>query len=309
MRADIIIRKQQFRHEEYYVLKDPLALIYFRLQPEEAYLVTLLDGKRTLREISDRFNQRYPNSPRSVAELSQFISQLGAGGLLNLSASRFVDNARKMGSQQLLMIWAKAISNLLFIKIPLIDPSPWLGKVVHAIRFVWTKPFVFTVLAFYAWTAGLLIANADEFSVRRVDFFSSSNLILLWLSIIIIKTLHEFGHATTCRRFGGEVHEMGFCLMCFTPCGYVDASDAWMMRLKRHKLYTTIAGVFTELTIACIAAHCWLVLPDGLGRSLAFNAMVVASVNTLIFNANPLMRFDGYYILCDLLEIPNLRTK
>ncbi|MEX2043816.1 MAG: biotin/lipoyl-binding protein, partial [Opitutus sp.] len=151
--------------------------------------------------------------------------------------------------------------------------------------------------------------NAGEFSTFQIDFFSAGNLALLWATIIIIKTAHEFGHATTCRYFGGEVHEMGFCLLLFTPCGYVDASDAWMMRHKRHKLYVTIAGVFTELIIAGVAAHFWLMLPNGLGRSLAFNAMLVASFNTLIFNINPLMRFDGYYVLCDLLEIPNLRSK
>lgn len=309
LRADIIIRRQFFKHEEYYVVKDPLALTYFRLQPEEAYILTLLDGRRTLGEISQRFSQRYPNHARSVAELSQFISQLGAGGLLNLSASRFVENARKTGSQQLLMVWARIVSSALFIKIPLIDPSAWLGNLVHAIRFVWTKWFVMAAIAFFVWTAGLLLANAGEFANHRLDFFSASNLALLWLSIIVIKTLHEFGHATTCRRFGGEVHEMGVCLMLFTPCGYVDASDAWMMRHKRHKLFVTLAGVFTELIIACIAAHFWLVLPDGIARSLAFNAMVVASVNTIIFNANPLMRFDGYYVACDWLELPNLRSK
>ena len=148
LRADIIIRRQFFKHEEYYVVKDPLALTYFRLQPEEAYILTLLDGRRTLGEISQRFSQRYPNHARSVAELSQFISQLGAGGLLNLSASRFVENARKTGSQQLLMVWARIVSHALFIKIPLIDPSAWLGNLVHAIRFVWTKWFVMAAIAF-----------------------------------------------------------------------------------------------------------------------------------------------------------------
>jgi len=309
LRADIIIRRQFFKHQEFYVIKDPLALTYFRLQPEEAYILSLLDGRRTLREISQRFSERYPNHARSVEELSQFISQLGASGLLNLSANRFVENARKTGSQKLMMVWARLVSNALFIKVPLIDPSPWLGKLAHALRFVWTKWFVAAAGILFAWTAGLLLANAAEFSAHRIDFFSAGNLALLWLSIIVIKTLHEFGHATTCRHFGGEVHEMGVCFMLFTPCGYVDASDAWMMRHKRHKLYVTLAGVFTELIIASIAAHLWLVLPDGIGRSLAFNAMIVASVNTLIFNINPLMRFDGYYVLCDLLEIPNLRAK
>lgn len=311
LRVDIIMRRQFFKNEEYYVLKDPLALTYFRLQPEEAYILTLLDGKRTLLEISQRFATRYPNHARSLMELAQFVNQLGASGILNVSANRFVENARRKrpGSGNALMTWAKLISSTLFLKIPLIDPSPWLGKLVHAIRFVWTKWFVASALLLFAWTAGLLLVNADAFAVQRIDFFSASNLMLLWVSVIAIKTLHEFGHATTCRRFGGEVHEMGVCLMCFTPCGYVDASDAWMMRHKRHKLFVTIAGVFTELILASIAAHLWLVLPDGIGRSLAFNAMIVASINTVIFNINPLMRFDGYYVLCDLLEIPNLRTK
>lgn len=298
-----------FKHQEYYVLKDPLALTYFRLLPEETYILTLLDGKRTLGEIAERFNARYPNHVRTAAELAQFTNQLGAGGLLNIGASRFVESATQTRPQQLMMFWAKIIQGFLFVKVPLIDPSAWLGQLAHAIRFVWTKWFVGAALLFYVWTAGLLLANSGEFATRPVDFFSASNLVLLWFTIIVIKTLHEFGHATTCRHFGGEVHEMGVCLMCFTPCGYVDASDAWMMRRKKHKLYTTIAGIFTELIMACIAAHFWLVLPEGIGRSVAFNAMIVASVNTIVFNINPLMRFDGYYVVCDLLEIPNLRSK
>jgi putative peptide zinc metalloprotease protein len=309
LRADVIIRRQFFKHQEYYVIKDPLALTYFRLLPEEAYILTQLDGKRTLRQIAQRFTQRYPNHSRSVVELAQFVNQLGASGLLSLSASRFMENARRTVPQQLLTSWAKMVGGLLFLKIPLIDPSAWLGDLVHALRFLWTKWFVGAALLLFVWTAGLLLANAGEFSSQHLDFFSASNLLLLWFTIIFIKTLHEFGHAMTCRRFGGEVHEMGVCLMLFTPCGYVDASDAWMMRHKRHKLFVTLAGVFTELILACIAAHLWLVLPDGIARTLAFNAMLVASVNTLIFNINPLMRFDGYYVMCDLLEVPNLRSK
>lgn len=309
LRVDLIFRRQFFKNDEYYVIKDPLALTYFRLQPEEAYIATLLNGKRTVGEIAERLLARFPNSDRTVVEIAGFINQLAVGGLLNISANRFVENARRTVAANFLLLWAKVISSLLFFKIPLVDPSPWLGRLTHAIRFVWTKWFVGGALVLFVWTIGLLIYNHDAFTTQRIDFFSSSNLLLVWLVIIGIKTVHEFGHATTCRHFGGEVHEMGVCLMCFTPCGYVDASDAWMMRHKRHKVYTTLAGVFIELVIACIAAHLWLVLHDGLARNLAFNAMIVASVNTLVFNANPLMRFDGYYVVSDLFEIPNLRSK
>lgn len=310
MRADIIMRRQSFRNEEYYVLKDPLALTYFRMQPEEAYIVGLLDGTRTLGEIAERVANRYPNNPRTVQELAAYVNQLGAGRLLNTSAHRFVETMRAATpAQSIITMWVKLISGALFFKLPLVDPSPWLGGLAHALRFVWTKWFVGGAILLFAWTVSLLVANTHEFEGQVLDFFSLDNLAILWVSMIFIKTLHEFGHATTCRHFGGEVHEMGVCFMCFTPCGYVDASDAWMMRHKRHKLYVTFAGVFTELIIASIAAHFWLILPDGLARSVAFNSMLVASINTVVFNANPLMRFDGYYVVCDLLEIPNLRSK
>ncbi|MBI4659567.1 MAG: efflux RND transporter periplasmic adaptor subunit [Verrucomicrobia bacterium] len=311
LRADLIIRRQLFKFAEYYVIKDPLALTYFRLEPEEAYLASLLDGKRTLEQVANLFAVQFPNADGSIEQIGGFVNQLGVGGLLNVNARQFVERARRGGSltMNLFALWGKIVSGFLFLKVPLFDPSPWLGKLSHALRFAWTPWFVGLCLAFYLWTIGFLVVHREAFSVDILNFLSPRNFLLLWLTIILIKAIHEFSHATTCRHFGGEVHEMGVCLMCFTPCGYVDASDAWMMRHKRHKIYTTIAGIFTELVIAGIAAHFWILLPDGFARGLAFNVMLVASVNTLVFNANPLMRFDGYYVLCDALEIPNLRTK
>jgi putative peptide zinc metalloprotease protein len=311
LRADLIIRRQLFKFSEYYVVKDPLALTYFRLQPEEAYLLSLMDGKRTLGEVAERFSARFPNSDASVEKIAGFVNQLAMGGLLNISAQRFVANARRRTSvtQNMFSLWATVVSGFLFLKLPLLDPSPWLGRLAHAIRFVWTPWFVGLCLALYVWTIGFLIVHREAFNTDILNFLSPGNFLFLWVMIILIKACHEFGHATTCQHFGGEVHEMGVCLICFTPCGYVDASDAWMMSRKRHKLYTTFAGIFTELVIACIAAHLWIFLPEGFARNLAFNAMLIASVNTIVFNANPLMKFDGYYVVCDALEIPNLRAK
>lgn len=311
LRADLVMQRQLFRGNEYYVIKDPLALTYFRLQHEEGYLITLLDGKRTIRQIHGLFQERFPNAELTSKDVVNFINQMGAAGLLNINARRFVVNARAQESVRVswFQLWGKILSGLLFMRFPLVDPSPWLGRLTHAIRFIWTRWFIGLCLAFITWTVFWLVVNRAAFSQSTINFFSPENLFLVWVTIIIVKTLHEFGHATTCRHFGAEVHEMGVCLICFAPAGYVDASDAWMMRRKAHKLYTTMAGVFTEFVIAGIAAHLWLYLPPGLAKNLAFNAMIVASVNTVFFNANPLMKFDGYYVVSDLLEIPNLRTK
>jgi putative peptide zinc metalloprotease protein len=311
LRADLVLQRQLFRGNAYFVIKDPLALTYFRLKEEEGFLITLLDGKRTLAETHRLFRERFPNHDLTLEDIAAFTNQMSSAGLLNINARRFVDVARAQQSvpQSWLMFWGKMLSGMLFMRFPLFDPSAWLGKLTHAIRFVWSRWFIGLCLAFIAWSAFWLIVNRDAFAQNTVNFFSPGNLFLIWVTIIIVKTLHEFGHATTCRYFGGEVHEMGVCLICFAPAGYVDASDAWMMRRKAHKLYTTMAGIFTEFVLAGIAAHVWLYLPPGLAKNLAFNAMIVASVNTVFFNANPLMKFDGYYVVSDLLEIPNLRAK
>lgn len=311
LRADLIMQKQTFRHEEFFVLKDPLALTYFRLRPEEAFILSQLDGKKPIREIGVNFAAHYPNSPLSLEEIAAFLNQLGNMGLLNISARRFVNFARQTqtAGQSILQVWAKLISGVMFLKIPLVDPSPWLGRLTHAIRFCWNQWVVMGCLAFVAWTAFWLYINAEAFQHNTISFLSPSNLLLLWVTIIFIKTLHEFGHATTCRHFGGEVHEMGACLICFTPVGYVDASDSWMMPHRRHKIYVALAGIYCEFILASVAAHVWLYSPPGLLHSLAFNAMIAASVNTLFFNMNPLMKFDGYYVVSDLMEVPNLRTK
>ncbi len=311
LRADLIIHKQYFKNDEYFVIKDPLALTYFRLRPEDAFIINLLDGKRNLKAIAEEYYQQYPNSTHKLEDIGSFIQHLGIGGLLNINARRFVDYARQKPARpnSLLKLWMMSMQKLIFLKVPLIDPSPWLGKVTAKITFVWSHWFVGTCLAFFAWTIFWLILNREAFAHNDINFLSPANLFLLWLSIIFVKTCHEFGHATTCRHFGGEVHEIGVCLICFTPCGYVDASDAYMMKHKRHKIYTTLAGVFTEFIIATLCAYAWLYLSPGLLKNIAFNLMFVASINTIFFNMNPLMRFDGYYVVSDLADIPNLRTK
>ncbi|HQF60772.1 MAG TPA: efflux RND transporter periplasmic adaptor subunit [Verrucomicrobiota bacterium] len=313
LRADLVVQKQTFRHEDFFVLKDPLALTYFRLRPEEAFILSQLDGKKNIREISAQFAASFPNKPLRVDEVAAFLHHLGNMGLLNVSAKRFIFFARQSKNQaaspHIIQVWAKLISQLMFFKVPLVDPSPWLGKLTHSIRFFWNRWVVMGCLAFFVWTAVWLFLHADAFERNTINFLAPSNLLLLWFTIITIKTIHEFGHATTCRYFGGEVHEMGAAMICFSPVGYVDASDSWMMPQRKHKIFVALAGIYVEFIIASIAAHVWLYSPPGLLQSIAFNAMLTASLNTVFFNMNPLMKFDGYYVVSDLLEVPNLRTK
>ena len=123
------------------------------------------------------------------------------------------------------------------------------------------------------------------------------------------KVLHEFGHGLACKRFGGECHEMGVMLLVLTPCLYCNVSDAWMVPSKWRRAAIGAAGMYFELVLAAVCTFLWWLSEPGLLNHLCLNVMFVSSVSTLLFNANPLMRFDGYYILADLLEIPSLRQK
>ena len=158
----------------------------------------------------------------------------------------------------------------------------------------------------------LVTAEFDTFLVRLPTFrafFAAQNW--MWLAVVLCctKVLHEFGHGLACKRFGGECHEMGVMLLVLTPCLYCNVSDAWMVPSKWRRAAIGAAGMYFELVLAAVCTFLWWLSEPGLLNHLCLNVMFVSSVSTLLFNANPLMRFDGYYILADLLEIPNLRQK
>jgi putative peptide zinc metalloprotease protein len=141
------------------------------------------------------------------------------------------------------------------------------------------------------------------------DYLALPNLALIWLLTIVVKIIHEFGHGLTCKHYGGEVHEMGLMMMIFSPFLYADVTDSYVFPNKRHRILVAAAGIYVELVIAAIATLLWSISQPGPTQQLLFNLMLITSVWTILFNANPLMKFDGYYMLTDLLDVPNLRSK
>jgi len=142
------------------------------------------------------------------------------------------------------------------------------------------------------------------------EFFSFKTVVYLWAALGIIKVIHEFGHGLSCRMFGGEVHEMGFLFLCLSPCMYCNVSDAWTLPNKWKRIIISGAGIYVELMIAALATFVWWNSPSHpFVNYMSLSLMVVCSVSTVLFNGNPLMRYDGYYVLADWLEIPNLRDR
>jgi putative peptide zinc metalloprotease protein len=197
----------------------------------------------------------------------------------------------------------------MFMRFPLLDPDAWLRRTMPLVGWLisWVGGLIW--LAVVGAAVKVVLDNVDLLRDQSQGILSPGNLPLLYLGLVAVKTLHEFGHAYFCRRFGGEVHTMGVMLLIFTPLPYMDATSSWGFRSRWQRVLVAAAGMIVEMFVAALAALVWVQTGPGTVHNLAYNMMFVASVSTLLFNLNPLLRFDGYYILTDLLEIPNLHQR
>jgi len=179
--------------------------------------------------------------------------------------------------------------------------------------------FVFTTWFFLA-SVGLMLAAValvgSHFTTFRDklpayhEFFNVKTMVYMWAALGVVKVIHEFGHGLSCKAFGGEVHEMGALFLCLSPCLYCNVSDAWTLPSKWKRITVSFAGIYVELVIASIATFVWWNSPgQPFVNHMSLCLMVICSVSTVMFNGNPLMRYDGYYILADWIEVPNLRER
>ncbi|HEV8002239.1 MAG TPA: HlyD family efflux transporter periplasmic adaptor subunit [Planctomycetaceae bacterium] len=306
------MRRIEYQGIGSYVIKDPVGLKYHRLHAEQFGVLGLLDGTRNLDEIRNELIRLFPTLIVTLNDVQQLITDLHEKGLLQ--SLRFGQGAallKHRRSKRAEKIWG-VLRNLLYIRLPGWDPErvlKWMHPRLKWIYSPWTVALCVTLVA------SSLLLVATEFSEfrRRLpefqQFFTLRNMIYLWITVGVTKVLHEFGHGLTCRHFGGECHQMGVMLLVFSPTLYCDVSDAWMMRNKWHRIYIGLAGMYVETVLSAVAIFVWWNTNPGLLHYICLNVFFVSTVSTVIFNANPLMRYDGYFMLADFLEVPNLRPK
>lgn len=311
-RPDLVLIPQTYEGRPYHILKDPISMQYLRLGEQERFVFGLLDGTRSLQEIAQAAAKQFPEveyDPDQLPEqILRFLRQLGDKQFLQVSADSTLDAFHRRRQDRWKRAAAGVRSNLLCFRVPLWDPDALLTRMQPVFRFVWTRRFAgfcVALLLLAAWLVGL---DAERLASATEDLFTAENLLLLWLSLILVKVVHEFGHGLACKNFGGEVHEMGILVLVFTPCLYCNTTDAWLMS-KWRRISVAAAGIAVELFIASVAAVVWVLTQDGLPHQLAFVVMVWCSISTVLFNGNPLLKFDGYYVLSDAIEIPNLQQK
>ena len=311
-RADITAQPLEYGERRLWGLKDPVSLRYYQLRDEEYQIFQMLDGPVSLEEIRDRFEHEFAPRRVSLHQLQSFLGMLHREGLLVSNAvgqhQPLLKEHRKLKRRN---FWSQ-FANPLAIRFRGWDPDRFLNRLTPKLTWLFSWPIV-CLYALLVISAMILVAVQYQTVVARLPdfeaFFGWRNVALLAIAIGFTKIIHEFGHAVSCKYFGGECHEMGVMLLVFSPCMYVNVSDAWMLPSKWARVAISAAGIIVEVGIASVCVFLWWFSEPGLLNALCLNLVFVASVSTLLLNGNPLLRYDGYYILADLLEVPNLRQQ
>ena len=310
--SGVRIYRQHFRGQLWYVLQNPANNQYSRLSPEAYRFIGALDGRRTVSQTWQICNEQLSDGAPTQGEVIQLLGQLHAANLLYADlppdAESLFRRYRKRVKREVLGY----LANLLFARIALFDPDQVLERWVSVVGRVFSWPGLVLWSLLLAVGLYFVIGNFRELLYQSADVLAPGNLILLYASYVAIKLCHEFSHAFACKKFGqlnqsgGQVHTMGVMFLVFFPLPYVDASSAWAFRNKWHRAIVGMSGAMAELATAAVAAIIWTHTSTGTLHIIAYNVIFIASVSTLLFNGNPLLRFDAYYVLSDLIEIPNL---
>ena len=316
LRKDLVITQQRFEGRIYYVVKDPISLQYFRMTGEDYYLATLFDGVRTFGKVREAYVERFPHvrleyTPEELNErVLRFANDLAMLQFLSVQGMRLKAKFDAAKKQKKNKGGLYAFTNkVFFFRFSLWDPDVVFGKMAKPFWWIWTKASMWISIALIALAVIVFIRHAEGLDEALANIFHWENLALMWVTTILVKSVHELGHGLTCKHFGGEVHEVGFMSMVFTPYFFVNVTDSWVMPNRKHRMLVSAAGIYVELIFAAFAVFLWAVIQPGWFKDFLFNIIIICSVSTLLFNANPLMRFDGYYILTDLIEVPNLQGK
>lgn len=310
LRSHVEVQRHHYRGRLWHVIRDAASGRVYRFSPSAQAVIGLMDGRRTVQELWESACAQLGDAAPSQDEVIQLLGQLHGADLLQTEVSPDTAELFERFEKQRRGDRLRRFLSPMSVKLPLLDPERFLQRGLRYVRWLYTRA------GFAAWLAVVLLGAvlaARHWPELTRDVTSRvlapGNLLLLALVFPVVKALHELGHAFAVKAWGGEVHEMGVMLLVLMPIPYVDASAAAAFRDQRRRAVVGAAGMMVELFLASLAMFVWLLVEPGLLRSLCYSVMLIAGVSTVVFNGNPLLRFDGYYILSDLLQIPNLAQR
>ncbi|WP_233961357.1 HlyD family efflux transporter periplasmic adaptor subunit [Pectobacterium versatile] len=290
-----------------WTLEDPLRGLYFRIGWAEMAMLSrwsMGNAAQIVAEVNQTSALTLDDS-----DVQYFNRFLQANSLTRVSGDEAMAQFARQVEQSRVSIWRKLLKNYLFFRIPLWHPDRFLGATLP-----WIEPFfsrTFLKLTLLVAVLGLFLAGRqwETFKHTFLHFFTLEGAALAGLTLCFTKILHEFGHAYTCKRFGARVATMGVAFLVMMPVLYTDTSGSWKLTRRRQRMAIGAAGMMTELVLAAWATLAWSFLPDGMLRSAAFMLATTTWIMTLAINLSPLMRFDGYFLLSDGLQMPNLQNR
>lgn len=301
------LSRHQYRGETWYLLQDRHSGRHHRFNSNAYHIIAHLDGIHTIDEVWHALTEELGDDAPNQDDIVQLLGALHQSDLLAMDMTPDIEEILHRKQARQLQQSLGKFKNPLSIRIPLFDPDVFLTRWYFIVRLFFTRTAAVMswlligfagLLAIKHWTA--LVVHAQEITLNPQNF------LLLLMCYPIVKALHELGHAFAMKHFGANVHEVGIILMALAPIPYVDASEASLFKSKQQRMIVSGAGIFVELLLSALALYAWLNLHDGIARDIAFTVMVIGGVSTLLFNGNPLLRFDGYYVLADAIEFPDL---
>jgi putative peptide zinc metalloprotease protein len=300
-----VFTRQTLRGAGRYVVHDPVTFQNHVFDLTEYRILTSIVPGKTLAEVFARLVEKAVLTEAERQDFHDFVITLHGMGLLRIQAADaemlYARHARKRAARR-----DGLLRHLVYLRIPLLDPDRLLDRTVGVFGRVFSRT------GFALWTLLMLVAvwkcsgRFGEMFAESSNLLSLANIPVLFVALVILKVIHEFGHAYACKRFGCEVPEMGLAMIFAMPCAYVDASASWKLESRWQRIAIGMAGMYVEAAVAAVFALIWAVTPPGLLHDVAVDVILLASVVTLLFNINPLMRFDGYYVFSDLVGMPNL---
>jgi len=294
------------RHE---LVKDPVALRYFELPEEEAFLWRQFDGTASREEIRTRFERRFAPRRLDAEQLDRFVAQLYRQGLLVTDRAGQGAVLLERAREQRVQRFRSRLMNPLAITLPGVDPRPVLDRLLPLVGWMFSPASLVGALLLVVAAGATAVLHATKLFNEVAAYAGSLTLDGLAATAVVLaalKIVHELAHAVACRRFGGECREIGVLLLVGVPALYCDVTGIWMVRERWKRVVVGAAGMLAEIVVASVALLLWNGSEPGLFHTICLQVAVVGSAATLVFNGNPLLRYDGYFILSDLVRITNL---
>jgi len=310
LRPHVQITRQHYRGRRWHVVHDPATNQFYRLNPIAHEFIGLLDGHRTIEDVWNISLERHHDAAPTQNEIIQLLSQLYQSNLLSADVAPETEQLLRRGRERFKAKAKQQAIGIMYFRIKAFNPDGILTWLLPFFRPVINKWGLMVWAVFVLFALSQLVTHWRELVEGTDQVFNPSSWLLVGLVFIVTKAVHESGHGVICKKFGGQIPEFGFMLLVLFPAPYVDASSSWAFANKWQRVAVGAGGMIVELFLASIAALVWInTTSESLPNQIAYYTIFTASVSTVLFNANPLMRFDGYYILSDLIEVPNLMQR